>query len=312
MQKKEAAGSRKIIRRCKIPEERKDMGKKNRLKMVLLVFLVCSVVEYVEFLFIRTDQTILADNIITKLFCVLAVICMMRVCGYRFSDIGFRAKKIIRYIGYGLGLGILTFSISYLVEYLLLAGQGKSPRFSLYITNFGLSGATAEVSLSGLAVVICILVNILNVFAEEGLFRGFILKAVSEQYGFRTGNFVQAALFGIWHIVMCALAVYDGQMSMIQAVVFGIGYVVLAGILGIEWGTCVGMTGVLWVGLSEHYFNNFIGNILHVVSKDGTDEFQIVRIILSNVLSLCIVLLINKRKKGEKKHGGRKDFTGGR
>lgn len=72
---------------------------------------------------------------------------------------------------------------------------------------------------------------------------------------------------------MCALAVYDGQMSMLQAVVFGIGY---------------------------------------VVSKDGTDEFQIVRIILSNVLSLCIVLLINRRKKGGKKHGGRKDFTGGR
>ncbi len=61
------------------------------------------------------------------------------------------------------------------------------------------------------------------------------------------------------------------------------------------------MTGVLWVGLSEHFFNNFIGNILHVVSTTGTDEFQIIRIVLSNFLSLGIVLFIKKRseKKAE-------------
>ena len=100
---------------------------------------------------------------------------------------------------------------------------------------------------------------------------------------------------------MCVLGVYDGQMSVIQAIVFAIGYVVLAGILAIEWGTCVSMTGVLWVGLSEHFFNNFIGNILHVVSTTGTDEFQIIRIVLSNFLSLGIVLLINKKNKANQK-----------
>ena len=52
------------------------------------------------------------------------------------------------------------------------------------------------------------------------------------------------------------------------------------------------MTGVLWGGLSEHFYNNFIGNFLHVVSSIGTDEFQIIRIVLSNFLSLGIVLLI--------------------
>ncbi|MBQ1593865.1 MAG: hypothetical protein II077_17645 [Treponema sp.] len=56
------------------------------------------------------------------------------------------------------------------------------------------------------------------------------------------------------------------------------------------------MSGVLWVGLSEHIFNNFIGNFLHVVSTSGTDEYQIVRIVISNFLSLGIVLLINKKK----------------
>ena len=91
-------------------------------------------------------------------------------------------------------------------------------------------------------------------------------------------------------------------MTIGTAVVFAIGYVVLAGILAIEWGTCVNMTGVLWVGMFEHFFNNFISNALHVLStsSNGTveaDNMQIIRIALSNVLSLSIVLIINARKK---------------
>lgn len=216
----------------------------------------------------------------------------MKICGLKLADIGLKLKNTFKYVVCGFGLVFFTFTISYGLEVALLAGMGKKPGLSMYITNFGLSGATAEVSLSALALIICVLVNIINVLAEEGMFRGFILKVVTERSGFKTGNYLHAFLFGIWHIVMCVLGVYDGQMSVGQAVIFAVGYVVLAGILALEWGTCVSMTGVLWVGLSEHFYNNFIGNFLHVVSSIGTDEFQIIRIVLSNFLSLGIVLLI--------------------
>ena len=275
-------------------------SKKEIIRIISILILVTTIVKYIEFLFIRTDQTIIADNVITKIFCIIASLVAMKICGLKLSDIGLKFKNTFKYIGCGLGLGLFTFAISYGLEMSLLAAQGKAPKLSLFITNFGLSGATAEVSLSALALVICVLVNIINVLAEEGMFRGFILKVVTERWGFKTGNYVQALLFGIWHIVMCVLGVYDGQMSVLQAVVFAIGYVVLAGILAIEWGTCVSMTGVLWVGLSEHFFNNFIGNFLHVVSTSGTDEFQIIRIVISNLLSLGIVLCINKNKANQK------------
>ena len=272
-------------------------SKKEIIRIITILILVTTIVKYIEFLFIRTDQTIIADNVITKIFCIIATLVAMKICGLKLADVGLKYKNTFKYIGCGLGLGILTFAISYGLEVALLAGMGKAPHLSMYITNFGLSGATAEVSLSSLAVLICVIVNIINVLAEEGMFRGFILKVVTERWGFKTGNYLQAFLFGIWHIVMCVLGVYDGQMSVGQAVIFAIGYVVFAGILAIEWGTCVSMTGVLWVGLSEHFFNNFIGNFLHVVSSTGTDEFQIIRIVLSNFLSLGIVLWINKRNQ---------------
>ena len=271
-------------------------SKKEIIRIIAILIIVTTIVKYIEFLFIRTDQTIIADNVITKIFCIIATLVAMKICGLKLSDVGLKNKNTFKYIGCGLGLGLFTFSISYGLEMLILAAQGKEPQLSAYITNFGLSGATSEFSLSSQAIIICVIANIINVLAEEGMYRGFILKAVADRWGFKTGNYVQAFLFGIWHIVMCVLGVYDGQMSVVQAIVFAIGYVVLAGILAIEWGTCVNMSGVLWVGLSEHFFNNFIGNFLHVVSTSGTDEYQIVRIVISNFLSLGIVLLINKKK----------------
>ena len=276
-------------------------SKKEIIRIIAILIVATTIVKYIEFLFIRTDQTIIADNVIIKIFCIIATLLAMKICGLKISDIGLKNKNTFKYIGCGLGLGIFTFAISYGLEMLALAAQGKEPRLSAFITNFGLSGATSEFSLSIQALIICVIVNIINVLAEEGMFRGFILKSVTEHWGFKTGNHVQAFLFGIWHIVMCVLGVYDGQMSVVQAIVFAIGYVVLAGILAIEWGTCVNMTGVLWVGLSEHFFNNFIGNFLHVVSTSGTDEFQIIRIVISNFLSLGIVLLVSKRKSSAEK-----------
>ena len=271
-------------------------SKKEIIHIISILIIVTTIVKYIEFLFIRTDQTIIADNVITKIFCIIATLVAMKIYALKLSDIGLKNKNTFKYIGCGLGLGLFTFAISYGLEMVLLTVQGKEPQLSVFITNFGLSGATSEFTLSVQALIICVIVNIINVLAEEGMYRGFILKAVTDHWGFKTGNYAQAFLFGIWHIVMCVLGVYDGQMSVVQAIVFAIGYVVLAGILAIEWGTCVNMSGVLWVGLSEHFFNNFIGNFLHVVSTSGTDEYQIIRIVISNFLSLGIVLFINKKK----------------
>ncbi|MBQ2465745.1 MAG: CPBP family intramembrane metalloprotease, partial [Treponema sp.] len=184
-------------------------SKKEIIRIIAILITVTTIVKYIEFLFIRTDQTIIADNVITKIFCIIATLVAMKICGLKLSDVGLKNKNTFKYIGCGLGLGIFTFAISYGLEMLILATQGKEPQLSAYITNFGLSGATSEFNLSAQAIIICVIANIINVLAEEGMYRGFILKAVADRWGFKTGNYVQAFLFGIWHIVMCVLGVYD-------------------------------------------------------------------------------------------------------
>lgn len=266
-----------------------------------IMFVVCFVIKDIEFLYIKTENTFIGENVICKIICIIATVIVTYKLGYKLSDIGFKNKNVLKFAGCGLGLGILTFAISYGAEILILTIQGANPKLAIYITNFGLTGATNEISLSFTAVVICIAGNIINVLAEEGLFRGIMLKVLSDKWGFRTGNIVQAFLFGLWHIISCVLGVKDGSMTIGMAILFAIGYVVLAGVLAIEWGICVNMTGVLWVGMFEHFFNNFLSNALHVLSMgDGgvleTDNMQILRIVLSNILSLTIVLIINSHR----------------
>ena len=249
---------------------------------IAAVYVICSIVKYIEFFFIQTDRTFIADNVICKIFSIIVLAVVLAIWKLSFKKIGFDLSRIWKNMFYGFALGISTFAISYLVEILILFAQGKTVRLGFYVTNFALSGATNAVELSLLALLICIAGNIINVVAEEGLFRGLFLQLAKKPFGLKKANFIQALLFG---------------MNIPTAIVMTIGYIVLAGILALEWGTCVFMTGVLWVGVFEHFFNNFIGNTLHVITETGTDELQIARIVLSNILSLTVVLLLNSRKK---------------
>lgn len=279
------------------------MGKSKKYIIYAIVFLyvLCAIVKDIEFLYIKTDSTFIGENVICKIVCIVATVFLTYKLGYKLSDIGFKNRNVLKYAVYGLGLGMITFAISYGVELLILSLSGQAPRLSVYISNFGLTGATNTMSLTFTAVVICIIGNIINVLAEEGLFRGIMLKTISDRWGFKRGNFVQGLLFGLWHVISCVQGVKEGVMTIGVAIVFAIGYIILAGILAIEWGTCVNMTGVLWVGMFEHFFNNFISNALHVLSIGSggiveADNMQIVRIILSNVLSLTIVLFVKSKR----------------
>lgn len=275
------------------------MKKFNQLIYIILIYLACSIIKDIEFLIIKTDQTILAENIICKLFCILLIFVFIHFYGWKWSSLGFSKNGFFKGMISGFALGLGTFAVSYGIEILILVAQGKTPQLKFFITNFAISNQNVTgFSLS--AVLICILGNIVNVWAEEGLFRGLFYKLGCERFSKNAANLIQAFLFGIWHIVTVVGWVLDGSMTVAGAAVMAVGYIVLAGILGLEWGFWVMITGTVWTGLFEHFFNNFISNALHVVTESGTDEMQIFRIVLSNILSLCVAIFVMKKGKKSK------------
>ena len=83
----------------------------------------------------------------------------------------------------------------------------------------------------------------------------------------------------------------------LSGVLMGIGYMLLSGVMGIKWGLLYHMTGNIWAGLGDHFLNNTVAtNMLHVVSQNGADELQIVRVMAAQLISFALVLAIYCRR----------------
>lgn len=272
------------------------MDKKKRpVFYISLIFILCSIAEYIDFLLIRTDETILGDNLINKLFGIAVLMVAIKLMGYSWGTLGFKVGKLTKGSLIGLALGLATFVIAYGIEFLILTSQGLSPMFEVYVGGFSLTGSEIK-NTAFIFFVMCIVFNIINVIMEEGIFRGLFLKLAQEKHTFTKANLIVALFFGIWHWIIPLRSYIDGDMTLVTMIVMGIGYMILAGIMSIKWGLWLNITGVIWIGMGEHFFNNTIGNILHVVTSTGVDEFQIVRILIAQLLSLAIVLVFRYRQ----------------
>ena len=165
---------------------------------------------------------------------------------------------------------------------------------SFYASGFSLTNE--KVSQAGILLILSsVLFNLINVWMEEGIFRGLFTK-ILEGLSYRKSLFFIAFLFGIWHLVMPLRDYLQGESSLVNLIAMGIGYVILAGMMSIKWSLLYKMTGSLWFGLGDHFFNNLASNLVHVVSNSEGDSLQIVRILLWQLLSFAIVLIIYRRK----------------
>jgi membrane protease YdiL (CAAX protease family) len=272
-----------------------QINKKNPLFISTVIFLICAAFHYTETLFIRTDETFLADNFMNKMIGIIVLLIALKVFDYPLRIIGFQKDKL-HYLLTGFVIGFLCFTAAYSLEYLILNLRGQFPFFEWYVSGFSLAGEIVKQT-GFIAYFLCVVFNIINVIMEEGVFRGLFIRLGIEKYSFTKANWFAAFLFGIWHLSMPVKSVIDGQMQIAEAAVMGIGYIILAMIMGVKWGLWLRNTKCLWFGIAEHFFNNTIGNMLHVVSSGGHDEMQIIRIIAAQMLSLIITLIINRRNK---------------
>ena len=263
----------------------------------ILVFVICCIARVFEYYCLRTDETIISENIFHKLFGIAVLLITLKKFDLSMNQIGFIASKILN-TAKGLLLGAFCFSISYSVEMGVLFLQHKNPSLDFYAGSFSMDdGGEIKQRAIGL-ILLCVLFNIVNVIMEEGVFRGLYLNLTEPASGFVKANFFAAFLFGIWHWVMPLRSYTDGDSSLTNLIVMGIGYVILAGIMGIKWGMLYKMSGCLWIGLGDHLFNNLIAtNLVHVVADNEADNMQIIRIVIAQLLSFAIVNCIYKKHK---------------
>ena len=274
----------------------KEIQKKEKiLSTVFIIYLSCYVFRLFEYFILRTDKTVLGEAIVHKLIGIGILFIAMKLLHIRLEEIGYREKHCFKNLFLGLAFGMAVFTIAYVAEMLLVTAQGNFDSFQVYVSTYAVDKNLGHQT-TILFFLICILGNVINVIMEEGIFRGIFPFILRKKYSFFASAAISSLLFGFWHIVGPIRNYFDGVSGMESTIANILMLVISSALVGFKFALLREMTGTLYMGLGDHFVNNTIVNILHVVSNTGADEFMFVRITIAQSVSFVIVVLFYMRK----------------
>ena len=264
--------------------------KRKALSVVLIIYLICFMFRILEYFILRTDQTFWGEAFIHKLIGIAVLFVVIKHFDFTFKEIGFTKGKTILCILKGLAFGLVIFVLAYSAEILILALHGNFKTLALYVSAYSVDGNIGHQT-ALVFFVFCIIGNIINVVMEEGMFRGLFPKLLEHKYTFIISAVIASVLFGMWHIMAPIRDYYDGTMSMSGFIANSVMLVITSALVGFKFAIMTKLTGNLYMSMGDHFVNNTIVNILHVISTSGTDELMILRISIAQSVSFIIVLI---------------------
>lgn len=276
------------------------MKNKNILSSVLLIYAICFVLRLFEYFILRTDLSVIGEAIFHKLAGIAILTIFARLYKYKASEIGFSLEKCELKLLAGLLFGIFCFAIAYFIEILIAKSSGSYSGLKFYVTSYSVNGNLGnQTGLFFFA--LCIFGNIVNVVMEEGVFRGLFIRRLQEKFSYSSTAIISAVLFGFWHGVAPVRSFIDGESSVFGLCMNCLILILSSAVVGYKYGLITKITGSGFMAMGDHFVNNTLVNILHVVSTNGADELQIVRISIAQTLSFILVLIYYFYSKKKKK-----------
>jgi len=276
------------------------------LSMVFMIYLLCFVFRLFEYFILRTDQTWIGEAIVHKLIGIAILFIAMKLLQFTMKEIGFSSEKILRNLIKGLAFGIGVYIVAYAAEVLIVVSQGRFDSLQIYVSTYAVDQNIGRQT-AVLFFMICIVGNIVNVIMEEGIFRGLFTRIFEQKYSFIVSAFMASILFGLWHVVGPVRNYFDGASSMGGMIANAIMLLVTSALVGFKFALLTKMTGNLYMAMGDHFVNNTIVNLLHVVSNTSADEMMFLRVSIAQSVSFIIVLVCyiqmhNKKTYGESNH----------
>ncbi len=267
---------------------------------VLTIYFLCYAFRIFEYFILRTDQTWVGEAIVHKLIGIAILFIAAKLLHFTTKEIGYSKENSLRNLGIGLAFGIAVFIIAYAVEVLIAVSQGRFDSLQLYVSAYAIEqnvGHQTEM----LFFLICIVGNIVNVMMEEGVFRGLFAKILEKKYSFISSTLIASVLFGFWHVIGPVRNYFDGISSKEGMIANVIMLLVTSALVGFKFALLTEMSGSHYMAMGDHFVNNTIVNLLHVVSDSGADEMMVVRVSIAQSVSFILVLIYYIRfcrKKG--------------
>lgn len=276
------------------------MKNKNILSSVLLIYILCFILRLIEYFLLRTDLTVIGEALFHKLSGIAILIIFARVYKYKAGEIGFSPDKCGIKLAAGLLFGIICFAIAYFVEIMLAKASGSYTGLKFYVTSYSVNGNLGNQT--GLFFfTLCIFGNLVNVVMEEGVFRGLFIRRLQENFSYSSTAIISAVLFGFWHGVAPVRTFLDGELSTFGLIMNCLILILSSAVVGFKYGLITKITGSGFMAMGDHFVNNTLVNILHVLSENGADQLQMIRISIAQTLSFILVLFFYFYSKSHKK-----------
>lgn len=278
----------------------KKQKKQNVLTAVLAIYFICYGFRVFEYFILRTDKTWVGEAVVHKLTGIVILFAAVGFLRETLADIGLARKGGLRNIGKGLFFGIGVFIIAYAVEIMMAIAGGTFVSLQVYVSTYAVDQNLGHRT-EWLFFIICIVGNMVNVFMEEGIFRGLFQKILEKKYSFMCSALIASVLFGLWHIVGPIRNYFDGVSGVEGMIANAIMLTVTSALVGFKFALLTKMTGSLYMAMGDHFVNNTIVNILHVVSEIGIDEMMFVRITIAQSVSFLLVLICYIRREHKRR-----------
>jgi len=297
------------MNRSSLAQNRYEWSLRHPILIPLILFIIAAILKVLDVFVFRLDE-LLGEIILSKSLGFLLVLAYLWFVGKSVTTIGLHGKSVGKALIIGATGIILILFVSYGLQFGVLLGAGKEPGlvFAAIDPKAGVTG--------GLAFALFLLVgNFINSFMEEGLFRGVMLRHFRVSLSFWRANFLQAALFAIWHLNWPIKQFMTGQLDLGGVAFQSIMMLIATGIYGFAMGYLYLKTDNLWAPWLMHTINNTVQNMVHIRTIDGLDSDMVVFQIALIVSFIAIIPFFRKLAKRyqtpEVKPWGTKQYSSG-
>lgn len=243
--------------------------------------------KWIDTFVLRLDER-LGEIILSKSLGFILVIGFVWLTCHKLKDIGLHSKRIGQSLLIGASVTVISFLISYGVEYILSVQQAGEPQilFVALDNKMGVKGGY-------LFALLLVVGNFINAFMEEGLFRGLMIPLFLTKLSFVRTNWLQAFLFGSWHLMWVFKYYRLGTIKTSSEILMSIFLNFMPQLLiGLVWGYMYFKTNSLWAPWISHVINNSVLNLLHINSLQGMDAGVMIRMPLYTIFVLLSMFVI--------------------
>ena len=204
------------------------------------------------------------------------------------SAIGLHSRRLGPSLIIGVTVTVLALVAGYGVEFAMLQASGSQPAFYL-----GAIDPKAGV-MGGLLFALWLVVgNFINSSMEEGLYRGVMLRLFRIKLTAWRANWLQAALFGAWHLPWVLKWYQTGRVETGGEILMALfSNFVPQVVMGLVWGYMYLKTDSLWTPWVAHTIANSTSNVLHVSSLEGLNTGMQMRMGIVFLVSLPLMFLV--------------------